>query len=103
MPRANRHFLPGHVWHITHRWSGPGSSLEVIMVRHQTIGMKDPAVARHDLGEDLQKQIAVGVIEKDLLAGITPAGDVINYPGKLQRKRPCHGAPLSTQLLYCKT
>jgi hypothetical protein len=19
MPRANRHFLPGHVWHITHR------------------------------------------------------------------------------------
>jgi hypothetical protein len=20
MPRANRYFLPGHVWHITHRW-----------------------------------------------------------------------------------
>jgi hypothetical protein len=20
MPRANRHFLPGHVWHITHRY-----------------------------------------------------------------------------------
>ncbi len=19
MPRAHRHFLPGHVWHITHR------------------------------------------------------------------------------------
>ena len=19
MPRANRHFLPGHIWHITHR------------------------------------------------------------------------------------
>ncbi len=19
MPRANRHFVPGHVWHITHR------------------------------------------------------------------------------------
>ena len=19
MPRANRHFLPGHVWHLTHR------------------------------------------------------------------------------------
>jgi hypothetical protein len=19
MPRANRHFLPGHLWHITHR------------------------------------------------------------------------------------
>jgi hypothetical protein len=22
MPRANRHFLPGHVWHITHRYHG---------------------------------------------------------------------------------
>ena len=21
MPRANRHFLPGHVWHLTHRCS----------------------------------------------------------------------------------
>ncbi len=20
MPRANRYFLPGHVWHITHRY-----------------------------------------------------------------------------------
>jgi hypothetical protein len=20
MPRANRHYLPGYVWHITHRW-----------------------------------------------------------------------------------
>ena len=19
MPRANRHYLPGHIWHITHR------------------------------------------------------------------------------------
>ena len=20
MPRANRHFIPGQIWHITHRW-----------------------------------------------------------------------------------
>jgi hypothetical protein len=20
MPRANRHYLPGHIWHITHRY-----------------------------------------------------------------------------------
>jgi len=24
MPRANRHYLPGQVWHITHRASGGG-------------------------------------------------------------------------------
>jgi hypothetical protein len=23
MPRANRYFLPGHVWHITHQYSSP--------------------------------------------------------------------------------
>ena len=22
MPRANRHFLPNHIWHITHRCHG---------------------------------------------------------------------------------
>jgi putative transposase len=22
MPRANRHFLPGHIWHLTHRCHG---------------------------------------------------------------------------------
>jgi hypothetical protein len=27
MPRANRHFLPGHVWRITHRCSSEGAFL----------------------------------------------------------------------------
>jgi hypothetical protein len=37
MPRANRHFLPDHVWHITHRchqregvaWSDPPAEVEL--------------------------------------------------------------------------
>jgi hypothetical protein len=32
MPRANRHFLPGHVWHINHRY--PGTFVPIVpMVR----------------------------------------------------------------------
>jgi hypothetical protein len=73
------------------------------MIRHQTIGMTDPAVARHDIAESLQKQLTVSVIEEDLLASIAPAGEVINCPGKLQPKRPCHAALVSAQLLHCKT
>jgi hypothetical protein len=28
MPRADRHFLPGHVWHITRSMSKPSKSHE---------------------------------------------------------------------------
>jgi hypothetical protein len=30
MPRANHHFLPGHVWHITHRCHQKEISTEVL-------------------------------------------------------------------------
>jgi hypothetical protein len=36
----------------------------------------------------LKKQLAVGVIEKDLLAGIPPTGHMINRTGKLQDLTP---------------
>ena len=42
----------------------------MIMIRHQTIGMADPAIARYNVSEGLKKQLAVAVIEKDPLAGI---------------------------------
>jgi hypothetical protein len=28
MPRANRHFLPGYIWHITHLCSGQFQSFQ---------------------------------------------------------------------------
>ena len=64
--------------------------------------MTDPAVARDDMCKGLKKQLAFGVFEKDLLPSITPAGEVINCPGKLQRNRPCYGALLSARLFDCK-
>ena len=42
MPRANRYFLPGHIWHITHRchkkefllkFTGDRKSLDSLVVR----------------------------------------------------------------------
>jgi hypothetical protein len=68
------------------------------MIRHQTISMTDPAVTRYDLSESLKKQLAVAVVEKDLLARITPTSEMINCAGKIQPKRPCHGAPFQADL-----
>ena len=34
MPRANRHFLPGHVWHITHRCHRKSFLLKFARDRH---------------------------------------------------------------------
>jgi len=36
MPRANRHFLPGHVWHITHRCHQKKFLLKFARDRHST-------------------------------------------------------------------
>lgn len=47
------------------------------MIRHQTISMADPAVARYDVCEGFKKQLAVGIIEKDSLASIAPSGHMI--------------------------
>lgn len=55
------------------------------------MGMIDPVVARYDVSESLKKQLAVAVVEKDRLAGITPTSQMINRSGKFQAKRPCHG------------
>ena len=35
MPRANRHFLPGHVWHITHRCHQKSFLLKFARDRHR--------------------------------------------------------------------
>jgi len=60
-------------------------------------------VVGDDLGEGVKKQLAVGVGEKDFLAGVASAGQMVNRTGKLQAKRSGHGSLLSTQVCYCKT
>ena len=72
------------------------------MIRHQAIVMIDPVVARYDVSESLKKQLAVAVVEKDRLAGITPTSQMTNCSGKFQTMRPCHGELLSGHLFGCR-
>jgi hypothetical protein len=44
------------------------------MIGHQTIGVADPPVARDDVSERFNKQLAVKVVEKDLLTEVSPTG-----------------------------
>ena len=43
---------------------------EMIMIGHETVRMADPAEPRDDVRESIEKQFAVSVREKDLLARV---------------------------------
>jgi hypothetical protein len=51
----------------------------------------------------MQKELAVSIGEKDPLAGIASARQMINCAGELQPKRTCHAALVSSGLSYSKT
>src|SRR5262245_23815570 len=65
------------------------------MIGHQTIGVTDPGVARNNLSECFNKQLAVGVIKKDLLARVSATRQMINRAREFQPKRPRHSRPIS--------
>ena len=73
------------------------------MIGHETVSVADPAEARDNVRQSLQKELAVFVGEKDPLAGVAPAGQMIDRTGKRQAKRTCHAALVSSGLSYCKT
>ncbi len=53
--------------------------------------------------EGLKKQLAVGVVEKDLLASIAPTGHMINRTGKLQPSGRATARLYQLTLLDCNT
>jgi hypothetical protein len=53
--------------------------------------------ARHNLLENAQKSPPVLVVEKDVLLGVPPSGDVIQSAGKLDSKWSGHGERLAQE------
>jgi len=60
------------------------------MIAHQTVSMADPPVSFDDMSEDLEESLTVIVIEEDILADISPAGQMIRRVFKLHPEWPCH-------------
>ncbi len=62
------------------------------MVIHQAVGVAPPMVTLHDVRQDGEKRLAIGVIAVDRLAGIAACGHMINGArvGKTQRSGHDH-------------
>jgi hypothetical protein len=50
----------------------------MIVIGHQTVGVAGPAITRDYVSERIEKQLAIVVVEKDLLVGASSAGQMIN-------------------------
>jgi len=50
MPRANRHFVPGHVWHITHRCHQQAFLLKFARALTSSIGCAPSSGSGHCIG-----------------------------------------------------
>src|SRR6266545_1125776 len=66
---------------------------QMIMIGHQAVGVADPTVTTDDSGESGQKHLAVSVSEKNFLARVAAAGQMIYGTWKLQAKGSRHDAP----------
>jgi hypothetical protein len=55
---------------------------EVIMVVHETKGMAEPVVMQDDIGQEIQKALAIGIIQINGRTGIATRGDVMEGAGK---------------------
>jgi hypothetical protein len=75
----------------------------MIMVVHQAIGVAEPAVAIHDVGQSRKEAPPVLIIRHNVLAGIAPTGDVIHRVGKFETERTGHGQGLACHMCDCKT
>lgn len=63
---------------------------EVIVVRHQAVGVADPPESPHGLFECRKEVASIPIAEKDLSPRITPAGDVVDSPIKLDAQWSSH-------------
>jgi len=64
---------------------------EVVVVRHEAIGMADPVTTLDGIAEDPQERLTVDISEEDGFAGITSGGHVVEGAGELDPEWPCHG------------
>ena len=55
---------------------------KMIMIGHQAVGMADPVIATNHPGQCLEKQLAISVGKKYLMASVAAAGEMINRTGK---------------------
>lgn len=63
---------------------------EMVMVDHEAKGVASPAEALDRLSQGFQKLAVVIIVEKDLLATISPGCDMVDGACKFNAQRPGH-------------
>jgi hypothetical protein len=64
----------------------------MIVVTHQAVGITCP-LPLHNAAQKGQEDMAVGIVQKDILASIAPRCEVVHHPWKLDAYRSCHACP----------
>jgi hypothetical protein len=80
-----------------------GLDEEVVVVRHQAVGMAAPAITPDHLGEGVQKEVPVVVVPKGRLSGVPSGGEMIDGTGIFDSKGPSHVSRVAQELSHCKT
>jgi hypothetical protein len=62
----------------------------MVMVVHEAIGVKLPAIVLNDSGKDSRKRCAILIGAKDFRSAISAAGDVIQGAGVFKAKGTGH-------------
>ena len=56
----------------------------MVVIAHQAEGVEHPALLEHFPGEQIEKNQPVLVVLEDRFLALTPGGEVVERPGKLQ-------------------
>ena len=53
---------------------------QMVMVRHQAVGMADPRKSRHRIPEEFQEDLSVLIVKEDILPRVAARGHMIGRP-----------------------
>jgi hypothetical protein len=67
----------------------------MVMVCHETVGVTDPIVALHNLGQDIQKRLAISIILVDRFPPVPPGCHVVEGSGELDAQGSGHAQSLA--------
>lgn len=62
----------------------------MVVVAHEAIGIEPPVLLVYFLRQEVKEDQPVGVVEEDVLALVTPGGEVINGAVKFEAERAGH-------------
>jgi hypothetical protein len=128
MPRAKRHYIPGQIWHLTHRCHKREFLLKLIMDRrkwvqwlykekkkyglvilnyivtsNQTIGMDAMLVFFYAFLDEKKESASVLFVKKNILTGVTSQDDMVTSARIMESRFSWHGSQRNSRMPTCQS